>query len=154
MANKYLPKPPVDPNSEYLTPYPSVGSRKNPSNSIKDQPLPQTPVEATLCTHLSTIRDKWWLFLLTRVFVGGILIGLIVFAALNSKDTSQQGNIYMFILQSRESFKFVEDLTMIGRTLNNYYHIVLTILWILFFCRCSLLLVAIPRSTLHKICIS
>ena len=82
MDDQSLPKSPVylDLSAVYLTPYPSVGLRKNPSNSIKDQPLPQTLVEATLCTHLSTIRDKWWLFLLTGVFVGGILIGLIVFA--------------------------------------------------------------------------
>jgi len=60
-------------------------------------------VKETLCTHLSTIRDKWWLFLLIGVCVGGILIGLIVFAALKSKDTSQQGSMFMFELQSRES---------------------------------------------------
>ena len=121
MDDQSLPKSPVylDLNTAvYLTPYPSVGLRKNPSNSIKDQPLPKTPGKVTLCTHLSTIRDKWWFFLLTGVCVGGILIGLIVFAALSSKDTSQQGSIYMCVLQSRE--KFVADLTMIGRTLNFY----------------------------------
>ena len=110
MDDQSLPKSPVylDLNAVYLTPYPSVECRKNPNNSVK----------ATLYTHLSTIRDKWWLFLLTGVCVGGILIGLIVFAALSSKDTSQQGSIYMCVLQSRE--KFVADLTMIGRTLNFY----------------------------------
>ena len=95
MDDQSLPKH-VDPNDGYMKPYPSMGFRKNPTKSIKDQPLPKTPVESTLCTHLSTIRDKWWLFLLTGVFIGGILIGLIVFAALKSKDTSQQGSIFMF----------------------------------------------------------
>ena len=80
----------------------------NKYHEYVDFPTPKTdiyinPVEATLCTHLSTIRDKWWVFLLTGVCVGGILIGLMVFAALESKDTSQQGSIFMFELQSRES---------------------------------------------------
>jgi hypothetical protein len=62
----------------------------NKYHECVDFPTPKTdiyinPVEATLCTHLSTIRDKWWVFLLTGVCVGGILIGLMVFAALESK---------------------------------------------------------------------
>jgi len=84
MANKYheyvdFPTPKADCNSE------------PPETDIYIN-----PVKATLCTHLSTIR-------VTGVCVGGILIALIVFAALKSKVTSQQGSIFMFELQSRES---------------------------------------------------
>ena len=87
---------PVSDDNQPRTEY-SVECKK-PNYLVKEP-----TVKETLCTHLSTIRDKWWLFLLTGVIVGGILIGLIVFAALKSKDTSQQGSIFMFELQSRES---------------------------------------------------
>lgn len=83
--------------TEYSEPSVAVECKK-PNYLVKE-----STVKETLCTHLSTIRDKWWLFLLTGVCVGGILIGLIVFAALKSKDTSQQGSIFMFEIQSRES---------------------------------------------------
>lgn len=85
------------PRTEYSEPSVAVECKK-PNYLVKE-----STVKETLCTHLSTIRDKWWLFLLTGVCVGGILIGLIVFAALKSKDTSQQGSIFMFEIQSRES---------------------------------------------------
>ena len=85
------------PRTEYSEPSVAVECKK--TNYLVILPT----VKETLCTHLSTIRDKWWLFLLTGMFVGGILIGLIVFAAVKSKDTSQQGSIFMFEIQSRES---------------------------------------------------
>ena len=92
---------PVSDDNQHRTEYsePSVAMECKKPNYLVKEPT----VKETLCTHLSTIRDKWWLFLLTGVFVGGILIGLIVFAALRSKDTSPQGSIFMFELQSRES---------------------------------------------------
>jgi hypothetical protein len=71
-------------NNKHRTEYsePSVAVECKKTNYLAIFPT----VKETLCTHLSTIRDKWWLFLLTGVIVGGILIGLIVFAAVKSKE--------------------------------------------------------------------
>jgi hypothetical protein len=80
------------PRTEYSKPSVAVECKK--SNYLITLPT----VKETVCTLLYTIRDKRWLFLLTGMIVGGILTGLIVSKTLASKDTPQQGSIFMFEL--------------------------------------------------------